>query len=289
MDKTFNPEEYVQSLAEELVENFANANRATTPQLVGSAKEKAVRMKLELLLPNFVGVGTGCIIDTSGQTSKQCDIVIYEKEFCPVFSINGNPETTYYPCESVIAIGEIKSSLNSEQLLDSFNKIKSVKSLKRHSTIPSASVIGGYEYRAYGSKLIITGVKEQEYNPIEKFNDQIYGFILTEDIPLKLDTFMTKYIELANETPDHLLPNLTMSINNGLFLYFNKKENQLFLTKKGADGIQNTKNPTGDFKYLLARLADIIYNGRTTNVIPFNEYIHPQSGTSLNGPYKDFK
>lgn len=130
MDQTFNSKLFVQDLADDLVENFTKANKATTPTLVGSAKEKAVRKKLELLLPSIAGVGSGCVIDSHGLTSKQCDIVIYEKNFCPVFSINDNPETTYYPCESVIAVGEIKSAIGTKELIDSFAKIESVKNLK---------------------------------------------------------------------------------------------------------------------------------------------------------------
>jgi hypothetical protein len=42
------------------------------------------------------------------------DFIIFEKNLCPVFSINDNPDTTYYSCEGVIAVGEIKSTLNNE-------------------------------------------------------------------------------------------------------------------------------------------------------------------------------
>ncbi len=287
MERSFNSKTFVQTLADELVEGFAKANMATTPQLVGSSKERAVRKKLESLLPSIAGVGTGCVIDIEGNTSKQCDIIIYERYFCPVFSVNDNPETTYYPCESVIAVGEIKTSLNSEQLIDSFEKIKSVKELKRDMLPRNPLVSSTYEFRSYGSKMVISGSKEEEFNQEEKFTDQIYGFILAEDIPLKLDTFLEKYTRLVNATGAHLLPNLTMSIVNGLFLFLDKNKNQFPSTKIDATGIQNIKSPDGDFQYLLLRLADIIYNGRSTNLIPFSNYIHPTNSFHLNGPYKD--
>lgn len=283
MDKNFNPSEYVSSLAKELVENFSRANRGTTPYLVGSAKEKAIRDKLALLLPNFVGVGTGCIIDTFGSTSKQCDIVIYEKDFCPIFSINDNPESTYFPCEAVIAVGEIKSSLNSKELDDSFTKIRSVKSLKRFSAPFSKDGIGGFEYRTYGSKIIFSGIESEKYEQTEKYFDQIYGFILSEDITLKMETFLKKYIELIKQSESYLLPNMTLSLSNGLFLYLNKNTNKILNDRNGATTVYNFQKESTDFHYLLNRLSDIIYKGRTTNILPFKQYINSNDSKYLNG------
>ena len=288
MEKSFNSKEYVQTLANELIESFAKANKATTPQLVGSAKEKIVRKQLELLLPNIVGVGTGCIIDADGHTSNQCDIVIYEKDFCPIFSINDNPETTYYPCESVIAVGEIKLSLNTDQLVDSFSKIKSVKSLKRRFSNPTPQQIGSYRFRSYGSRLIMDGAKDEAYNQELKYSDQIFAFILSEDIPLKTETFLEKYADLVNRSEAHLLPNITVSLDKGLFLFINQQKNKLYTARMNATGIQNLKNPNGDFQNLLDKLGHIIFHGRSTDVFPFKEYIHPSSSFPLNGPYKEF-
>lgn len=95
MENSFDLNSYLKYVAEELISNFSFAGQATTPGLVGSAREKATRQKLETLLPPLVGVGTGCIIDSYGKTSKQMDIVLYEKNLCPVYSINQTPETTY--------------------------------------------------------------------------------------------------------------------------------------------------------------------------------------------------
>lgn len=83
MDSTFSTTEFVQDLAQDLIDSFAKAGRATTPVLVGSAREKAVRIKLEKLFPQAVGVSTGCIIDVEKHTSKQTDIIIYEKDILP--------------------------------------------------------------------------------------------------------------------------------------------------------------------------------------------------------------
>ena len=43
------------------------------------------------------------------------DVVLYEKEQCPVFCINNSAETTYYPCEGVLAVGEVKSTIGNRR------------------------------------------------------------------------------------------------------------------------------------------------------------------------------
>ena len=138
MEKSFNSIEFLKDLARELVDHFTRAGRATTPGLVGSGREAAARQKLESVLPAVAGIGSGCIIDVTGHTSRQQDIVVYEKQVSPVFSINNNPESTYYPCEGVIAVGEVKSGLGRAELLDALDKVRSAKALRRHCRIPSA-------------------------------------------------------------------------------------------------------------------------------------------------------
>jgi hypothetical protein len=131
VQQSFDAVSYSRDVGQELIAAYETAARATTPGLIGSARELPVRRKLEHLLPVGIGVGSGCVIDSFGGTSKQQDVVLYEKAFCPIFSVNETPETTYYPCEGVIAVGEVKSTVASKELTDIFGKIHSVKMLKR--------------------------------------------------------------------------------------------------------------------------------------------------------------
>ena len=95
--------------------------------------EQPVRDQLEQVLPRGVAVGKGFVIDSYGGTSRQQDVVLYERDFCPVFSINDTRQTTFYPCEGVIAVGEIKSRLDRDSLENAFKKVASVKALRRHA------------------------------------------------------------------------------------------------------------------------------------------------------------
>ena len=137
--RQFDSAGFVQELGRDLVRQFELARQANTPGLKGAAMERPLRMRLEQVLPHGLGVGSGCVIDSSGGTSRQMDIVLYEKAVCPVFSVNDTPEATYYPCEGVLAVGEVKSRIGKKELEDCFAKIASAKKLHR-SFQPSGSL-----------------------------------------------------------------------------------------------------------------------------------------------------
>ena len=57
--------------------------------------ESPVRKQLEHHLPTGIAVGSGFVIDSYGATSSQTDLILYERDICPVFSKNDTPGTTY--------------------------------------------------------------------------------------------------------------------------------------------------------------------------------------------------
>ena len=151
MNESFSAADFTKTVGDDLVNDFDKARKATTPGSIGSAMESSVRTRLNQLLPRGIEVGSGYIIDTFGGTSRQMDIVLYEAGTCPVFSVNASPSSTYYPCEGVLAVGEIKSRIGKKELEDCFDKIRSVKRLRR--AYEHSSDRGGYTYygRPYGN------------------------------------------------------------------------------------------------------------------------------------------
>ena len=91
MQNSFDAVSYVIGVGRELVASFTTAGQATSPGQIGSAREAPTRKRLKHLLPNGVAVGSGCVIDSYGGTSRQMDVVLYEEQFCPVYSINDDP------------------------------------------------------------------------------------------------------------------------------------------------------------------------------------------------------
>jgi hypothetical protein len=291
MEPTFNINTFLEHLANELISNFSLAGQATTPGLVGGAREKATRKKLETLLPPMVGVGTGCIIDSFGKTSKQMDIVLYEKHICPVFSINDNPETTYYPCEGVIAVGEIKSTLNNSELEDIFAKMNSVKVLTRLA-IPSKGVlvpVPTVAFRHYGNTGAFECTKEEEFNQETKRTDQIFCFAFCGELGVQPQTLLDKFSELSKGYPKQNLPNLIAILNHGLLLYMNKNLKQIrYWFGDDADSVYLTSKRSNNFQFLINRLVEVVRSYRTTEMKVFSKYTAASEGSIyLNGTFKD--
>jgi len=274
MEQHFNSSEYIRHLADELIRNFSFASAATTPVLVGTAREKEVIRKLEMLLPKFVGVGSGCIIDSFGKTSKQMDIVLYEKDYCPVFCINESQETTYYPCEGVIAVGEVKSALNSKELTNIIDKIQSVKVLKRYSEVTHGALRSSYySYRNFGSRTCFQGSAEEDFNQDLKITDQIYCFALCGDLDITTETLANNFeseltrIGFKNEV------NLISILNHGIVGYYNQETSAGNDQIKDAGAFYISKKREHNFEYLLSTLNRVINQSRTVDSKTYNRYI----------------
>jgi hypothetical protein len=208
-------------------------------------------------------------------------MTIYERDQCPIFSINDTPEATYIPCEGVVAIGEIKSTLTATDLKDSINKIKRVKELQRYSNNKLC-------WRKYGSAMALEGAQSEIFDQINNSKDQIYGFILCQKFGLKIETLLEKYKELLNGIDDHLSPNMIISLEDGIILFMDKNNKKTCENKVFADSIYFFKHPEGEFQYLLTKLNHVINTGRTTEVLPYERYILKNTQTIPgNGIYKD--
>ena len=280
MEKNFDPIAYANLVGQELVLSFDKADLGTTSGLVGSAKEHPVKKKLEHILPAGIAVGSGCIIDSYGNTSRQIDVVLYEKNICPVYSINNTPETTYYPCEGVVAVGEIKSSLDSDELEDIFSKIESVKQLKRFSVeTPRPLRVGElrFPYRHYGTTgPAAHGNPGTDYNQEGNPLDQIFGFALAGKLKLKPQTLCEKFINRASEIEPILTPNLIVTLDQGVLcpatIGKENKEDQINISLQDATGIYHGNKDDENFRFLLSQIYDIYNHGRTVPVSAFGRY-----------------
>lgn len=281
MIMSFDSVEYVASIGQELVSNFQVARFATTPGLKGSAREVPTRDKLEQLLPRGIAVGTGCVIDSYGNTSRQMDIVLYEREFCPVYSINQDPATTYYPCEGVIAVGEIKTSVGSSELQNIFTKISSVKKLRRFaptSNDPAGQSMGlddTVSFRQYGSPQSIVGTKEEEYNQDSKPFDQIFGFALAGSLTLSPKTFCERFVKLAKDIGYESSPSTIAILNQGVLCPIavpsDHKITTIVISPKEANHIYYVEHQD-NFQFLLSRIYTAYRSGRTVELSAFDRY-----------------
>jgi len=271
----FDSKDFLGELSQELITNFGRAKKVTTPGLKGAARENEVRLKLESLLPPGVGVGTGCVIDSEGNVSKQQDIILYEKQLCPKFTFSGSDEASYYPCEGVIATGEIKSSIGRNELEDIFQKSLSVKKLRRLAITTKSQLIDVESvcYRKYLSQTVFDSGGENSFNQDANSSDQIWTFALAGDFSVSQET-LSKHLEISlSETKDIYSPNFIATLNSGVLYPINKFQKKIYNAVSEGTGYGFGFSEAGAFQYLLSSLYRVIRNGRTVDFSTFTHYI----------------
>lgn len=272
MEDTFNSVEYIKSLGEDLVNDFIKAGKSTHPCSVGSGREKALMNKLKSILPHGVGVGSGFVIDSYGNTSAQCDLIIYEEDYALKFLINDDENYAYYNCESVIAVGEVKSDATISDIEDAFKKLKRIKELKRYVANPNENT-----YRLYLSKAEIVSIEEHKFDPEHKIKDQIYTFILSKSLKTTLDSIIIKANEVFVDKQKFF--NFILPIEGKALVYLNSQKPLLVDGALEADNIGELNYDSG-FGYFLTRLMFHINNGRSV-ALHHERYLQSQSAFNL--------
>ena len=274
MDNTFDAAEFVKDIGVLLVHAYDAARTATTPGLVGSAIEKPVRRLLSSVLPRGLSVGTGCVVDSYGKTSRQIDIVLYERDICPVFRVNDTPEATYFPCEGVVAVGEVKAAIDGPKLEDSFEKIASVKVLRRHWGDFQPTVPREKRYRQYGIAANVVGIRSTNENE-EREQDEVFGFVLAGTSKLKPESLVQGYENRARNNGAGSCPNVLATID-GAYV-------RPFVTEGAGRAISKLSFHTGNrvgyyegvpsFSHLIDELYEVYRSGHTAQLAAFRRYL----------------
>ena len=267
---------YVASLGKDLVESFQRAKMSTQSVAVGTNKELGVIKKLQDLLPAGVGVGSGFVYDINGNVSNQCDIIIYEKDFCLKACINGNDKDSFYNCESVIAVGEVKSVLTKTELLDSLNKFSRLNKLKRFSAASDLNASRQYLSKmALAESLDDTPVERNEY-------DRIYKFIVCESMSVDV----SKALDERKDTDVDSLFNTIVSLDGRHVVYLSGMK--VCLSPRFADMIiiQKDADNYSPFLRFMYHLTHFIINGKT---VPLNQSKYYEAETRPINCVEGFK
>ena len=312
MDHVFDPDGFIHRIGKRLVDEFKDAKAATTPLTVGSAAEQPVRDQLEQVLPRSIAVGEGFVIDSYGGTSHQQDVVLYERDICPVFSVNKTPQTTYYPCEGVIGVGEVKSALDAAALRDAFRKVASVKQLRRHivhAFMPNPTT--GEPIPSRRNYLTPRGdaMLRVDEGRGSKERQQVFGFVLAGASRLTQETLTAHFHELAAEVGDSLSPNLLVTLDGYTIRWGNiakRERKETYQSKEGTYGLRvykdgperwqtswsaETATHTGTsegsdvFRLLVRWIRQGAEVGRTSDARAFDRYFKAKSTVDEAGQF----
>ncbi|MQX53470.1 DUF6602 domain-containing protein [Alcanivorax sediminis] len=179
------------------------------PGEFGTYREDVVKKFLTNILPERMGMESGFVVTSNGKISTQCDIVIYDKSVTPLIK-NENGQR-FFPIESVVAIGEIKSKLSTSELKKALRKLAKTKSLRDYLYEPSYT----YCKKEEGNASI--------YQPEKDELDQIITFLICEEFSFSprenLVNIMDCYKEELPHRPFCHRHNMVLSINDGLLTY----------------------------------------------------------------------
>lgn len=103
------------------------------PTAKGDGTELAWLRVLQSRLPHRYKAEKAFVIDSTGMRSDQIDIVIHDRQYCPVLLDTSGGITV--PAESVYAVLEVKQDLTKTHLDYASGKIQSVRRLNRTSAV----------------------------------------------------------------------------------------------------------------------------------------------------------
>lgn len=189
----------------------------------GSYRETLIKDWLRLYIPERFGISSGFIITGTNKVSTQCDIIIYDKRVTPTIDNNGQ---RFFPIETVVSVGEIKSDIQSASELNKYlYKLAKTKELRLEIASDSEVYERPFETSmkrdiSLNPDKISPSVNIQPNNYLEiSFEgnpyDNIYTFLICNKFNFDLTKLLFKYKDIQPFSQH----NAILSLNDGLFNY----------------------------------------------------------------------
>ena len=157
---------------------------------IGVLTEEILRDFLKTYLPKSISVEQGFIMSSSGELSKQCDILIYDSfRFAPLYRLNG---IVIVPTESVLAIVEVKTTVTKQichDAIDYFKNVKAISSSKTYLFIYNSCEISKLE------NYLMTYKHEGDY---QKFDHDTFSLLPDEITGLNNSYHLKKDSVISN-------------------------------------------------------------------------------------------
>ena len=182
----------------------ANKKQPIHPGEYGIYREKICKEFLKAIVPSKFNFGTGFVINTFNEVSSQCDIIVHDSQNTPL--IQNNELETFYPIETVVAIGEIKSKLSKTNFVGALKTLAKIKKMRENIKNPVIIHPSQSTFR--------------EYNPKNHPYDQIVTFLICEKLEFNYDNLVNEFDSIYEEFPVSLRHNLILSIDDGLICYY---------------------------------------------------------------------
>lgn len=195
---------------------FDNEGKLIHPGEFGRYRESICKDFFKFIIPTRLEIGQGFLINTFGDVSHQCDVVIYDPKSTPL--LESSERQFFYPVETVAAVGEIKSILSKSQFKETINKLANVKILREKIKNP----------------VIIKKEHLGSYNTDMDPYDQIFTFIICKKLNFDISNLASEINTMYDSSISYRhRHNLILSIEDGLLAYYDNNGKTMMYPKCG--------------------------------------------------------
>ncbi|MEZ5007523.1 MAG: DUF6602 domain-containing protein [Chitinophagales bacterium] len=176
----------------------------------GSYREESCKEFLSFFVPKTYGIDSGFIITPNNEVSSQCDIIIYDKSNTPLIKSSGLQK--FFPIETVVAVGEVKSTVNSVKELDRYlEKLSKMKEYRKSLLYPTYVKKEKKMSESLGKEM------KDKFNPNINPRDQITTFLICKNFNFDCNDLESKINEKNIVAEDK--HNMVLSLEDGLLAY----------------------------------------------------------------------
>lgn len=167
----------------------------------GGARENVVREFIRAHIPGRFDVSSGFVFDAHGAVSEQLDVIVADAMVTPRFEVSGG--VRFYPCESVVAVGQVKTHCDSrKKTWDAFRNLRSASALDRSADGRTTCDRTGVSIDHTGHHL-----------------DRIFTFLFVIDSILDADSMLEVVVDFVERCDSHEWPSLVVGLEKYLLTY----------------------------------------------------------------------
>lgn len=205
----------------------------------GQYRENLVKSLMSLFLPGGIGLGSGFIADRSGEISTQVDLIAYDENEAP--KIEGMSTRRFFPVETIVGIGEVKSTVSFSELKDHLDKLSAIKKLctsTPRNLVPSRpswrvqEIVGVQQdlQRELGrlpSPEELGSILIESFDPFEHHWQAKFSFLVCSEFDFGDNIIEKKLLEIIKKSPGSdenfaMRHNGILSVKDGYQSYFSE-------------------------------------------------------------------
>ena len=234
----------------EIFHSEANRNGLLHAGEFGIYREGIVKNYISSFIPQRLRVESGFVISSEGEVSNQADVVIYDHYETPIIELGKGQ--IFYPIETTVAVGEIKSDLKKSQLKTALNKLVQYKIMREE--IERGYIL--YTKRPSTIRQLEDGTcitQKSPFDPLNIHSDQLSTFLICKKLDFELDpSSMHEQIKALypEGTPQKYMVDYILSIDDGFISYYDQNENIFTFEASFSNGKIELLPKDEEHKYL---------------------------------------